>query len=83
MPFPADAIPGQASLARKREKAKRLAGEDTQNLPNWAKSRTPDEMETYVNENVTDMASAILVMSKLAWMAGALRDYNLLKQEDD
>ena len=82
MPFPVNAIPGQTNFARKREKSKRLARENIQNLPNWAKNWTPDEMETYVNDTVTDLTSAKLVLSKLAWMVGALRDYMHLKQEE-
>jgi hypothetical protein len=83
MPFPVEAIPGQPSLPRTQKKAKRLAQENLPNLPNWVKNWTPDEMEAYVETNVTDLASAKLVLQKLAWLCGALRDYMLLKQEGD
>lgn len=83
MPFPVDAIQGQASFTRKQQKAKRLVQEEIQTLPNWMKNWTPDEMEAYVDTNVTDLASAKLVIAKLAWMCGALRDFMLLKQEED
>ena len=83
MPFPIDAIVGKASLAREQQKAKRLVQEDISGLPNWAKNWTPDQMEAYVETNVTDLASAKLVLEKLAWMCGALRDYMLLKQGED
>ncbi len=83
MPSITNAIPGQASVARIREKAKRLVQEDIPNIPEWAKNWTPAEMEAYVNGNVSDLASAKLVISKLAWMCGALRDFMLLKQEEN
>lgn len=90
MPFPSYAIPGQPDLGRKRQKAKRLAQEDIANLPNWSKNWTPEQMETYVDDALDDLTSlasakAILkdVLPKMAWMCGALRDYMLLKQEED
>ena len=83
MPNIQDAITGQDDLHRKRIKAQRTAKEGFQNIPAWARNWTPEEMETYVNEQVTDLTSAKLVISKLAWMCGALRDYMLLKQEGD
>ena len=81
MPLLDNAIPGVPSFEREKKKAQRMSQEDFANAPEWARNWTPEEMEGYVNANVTDLASARQVISKLAWMCGALRDYMLLKQE--
>lgn len=87
MPNPNSAIPGQASLSRQQKKAKRLAQEGFSDIPPWAKTWEPWQMENYVDialDGITDLDSAKTILKnilpKMAWMCGALRDYMLLKQ---
>ncbi len=62
--------PGQAWIERLREEA---AETTIANLPAWAKW-TADQMEAYVESNVTDLASAIVVLKAMARMHAAERN---------
>ncbi len=89
MPDIANAILGVTDHVRVQQKAKRLVQADIANLPNWAKNWTPQQMHDYVEtqlDGITDLASAKtilkVILPKMAWMDGMLRDFMLLKQEE-
>jgi hypothetical protein len=64
MPFPADAIKGKADIRRKREKERRLAEQEFSTLPNWM-FWDKVQMDTYIDENVNNLAEAKVVLKAL------------------
>jgi hypothetical protein len=64
MPFPANAIPGQPSIGRKRQKEKRLAEQDFSNLPDWM-FWNKTQMDAYIDDNINNLAEAKVVLKAL------------------
>ena len=78
MPDITNAITGQASIERKRQKLSHAATTQFNELPNWMKSWTYQRTRDFIDENVTNIESAKTVLKGLAQFCIVLRD--LLKQ---
>lgn len=68
-----NAITGQASLTRKRKKAKRIAKEDFPTLPNWLKSWDRTQVQTYLDSQ--DFSDPAVVKALFGKVADALLIY--------